>query len=271
MIGELQRGGSIRSKVAAGVLLVAALLSDGSGREARAQDPPIRFGLRAPGTELAPGGVLPLLVVAQVPRGWHLYGLKQPADGPIPTRIEVGPGPLFQLAAPVSASGAEAAFDPNFGQVVEWHDDSAAFRVPVRASRTALPGTYRAEVLVSYQRCNERLCLPLQTDTLALALSIAGRPEGDGKPEPTTSPADGADRSRTPAPATVPTRAIQVDSTGRVDTLNTTAPVPIEVPERPPEIPNEPAAQGGSGRAIVLAAAVIAAVLAGLLLRSRRR
>lgn len=144
---------------------------------ARAQEPPIRFRLGAEGTDMRPGGTLVLTVTARIPRGWHLYGMRQAEGGPLPTRIEVGPEPPFSLAAAVGASGTTSEFDPNFGQLVEWYADSAAFRVPLRASRATLPGTYDAHVRVSYQRCNDRICLPLTTDTLRAPIVVGGTPE----------------------------------------------------------------------------------------------
>ena len=142
-----------------------------------AQEPPIQFRLGAAGTEVRPGGTLVLTVTARIPRGWHLYGTRQVPGGPLPTTLQAGPDPPFALASPVTASAPRSEFDPNFGLLVEWYDDSAAFRVPLRAGRTALPGTYDARVLVSYQRCNDRICLPLTTDTLRAPVIIAGAPE----------------------------------------------------------------------------------------------
>jgi len=214
---------------------------------------------------------LPIVVSTRIPRGWHLYGLRQPADGPLATRVEVGPEPPFTLASPVTESDAAAAFDPNFGVVVEWHDDSASFRVPLRAARATLPGTYDAQVRVSYQRCNDRICLPLRTDTLTLALSIAGAPVADESPgsqatsAPPQSPRSASpppQESAAPPPAANPTQP-------RVDTLRTTSPVPVEVPEPPPEQP--PAATGAGRSTILLLGLVVVALAAVLLFRSSRR
>jgi hypothetical protein len=83
--------------------------------------------------------------------------------------------------------------------VVDWHDGSATFRVPVRAARTALPGAYDALVRVSYQRCNHRICLPLKTDTLRAPLTVAGAPEPvRTRPAPGASRGPRGDAQKTP-------------------------------------------------------------------------
>jgi hypothetical protein len=130
--------------------------------------------------EVRPGGT----VIGQRPGspGLAPVRMQQPAGGPMPTVVRSGPGALFTLASPVTSSPAWSELDPNFGMVVSWHDDSAAFRVPTRAARTALPGTYDVQVRVSYQRCNNRICLPLQTDTLRAPLTVAGAPEAGRRP-----------------------------------------------------------------------------------------
>jgi len=140
------------------------------------QEPPVRFELGAETTDMRPGGTLLLTLRANIPRGWHLYGMRQAADGPLPTRVTVGPEGTFALASAVIADPPKTEFDPNFGLPVEWYDDAATFRVPVRASPRALPGIYRVQVLVSYQRCNNRICLPLTTDTLLVPVTVGGSP-----------------------------------------------------------------------------------------------
>jgi thiol:disulfide interchange protein DsbD len=181
------------------IVLILTLLKPGARG---AQEPPIRFRLGATSTEVRPGGEVVFTVSARIPRGWHLYGMRQPPGGPLPTAIEVGPAPPFALASAVTSSPPRSEFDPNFGLLVEWHDDSAAFRVPVRVARTALPAIYDAQVRISYQRCNDRICLPLTTDTLRAPVTVAGEPEpvqatsAPPPPEPAVLPAGGGSAGR---------------------------------------------------------------------------
>ena len=57
---------------------------------------------------------------AQIEKGWHLYALEQPSDGPIPTQISVGPGPHFTLdPKKIDKPEPEKINDENFG--VETH------------------------------------------------------------------------------------------------------------------------------------------------------
>lgn len=216
--------------------LVLALLPWPAPPAILAQErPPISFGLRAAGTEVRPGGTLPVTLVARIPRGWHLYGLRQPPDGPVPTNIEVGPAPLFSLAAPVTGSAAEAAFDANFGMLVEWHSDSARFQLPVRAARVALPGAYDLRVRVAFQSCSERVCLPLVADTLVLAVAVAGAPEPvAADPDPPTAAPPGSTPAwpQAPLPAVRPDTAVPgIDAGPAPDSAPAAGPGPV--PDQP--------------------------------------
>ena len=242
-----------------------------------AQEPPVLFRLGAAVTEVRPGGTMVLTIGARIPVGWHLYGLRQPAGGPLPTVLKVTPEPSFGLASPVTSTPARAEFDPNFGMLVEWHADSAAFRLPLRASPTALPGTYDVQVRISYQRCNDRMCLPLATDTMRVPIVVAGSPvtpmqatSGPGVPVPSTSP-PGARRGGDSAP--------QRDSLDR----RAAGPLPPAAAAARSRGANGESggsgatgangatgASGASGANGYLLAAAVAVVLAALLLAARR-
>ncbi|NJD09061.1 MAG: hypothetical protein FIB01_01005 [Gemmatimonadetes bacterium] len=209
------------------------------GRPVPAQEPPVRFRLGTEAALLRPGGEFVLTLAARIPRGWHLYGLRQPAGGPLPTTVAVGPEP-FALAAPVTGTPPRVEFDLNFGLLVAWHDDSASFRVPIRAARTALPGTYDAEVRVSYQRCNDRICLPLTTDTLRLLLTVAGAPEplAAAAPAGLTDPAGRASGAVPDSPSAPPSDEL----------APTAAPAATPVPAAPFPAPEAAGVEVRAGR-----------------------
>lgn len=241
-----------------------------------AQEPPIRFRLGAEATELRPGGVLVLTVSARVPRGWHLYGMNQPTGGPVPTRLAVGPDPPFTAGAPVTASPPQGEFDVNFGLFVEWYADSARFRVPVQAARTALPGTYEAEVSISYQRCNDRICLPLATDTLRAPLTIAGPPEaalatsesvasGSASGSPLLQAAEAGARAAGPPASGGPSeRTGPPEQAGPQPRHAPTTPRVAPLAASPENLPGEKT--GLVARYLVLGAAIVAVLLLVLLI-----
>lgn len=98
-------------------------------------------------------------LAAQIQDGWHLYSMREIPDGPIPTRIWLAEGQPLQLAGQVKAPPPEAIQDPSFNMEVEEYEHTAEFTIPLRATG----GAQKVTVNVSYQSCNNRLCLPPKT------------------------------------------------------------------------------------------------------------
>jgi thiol:disulfide interchange protein DsbD len=175
------------------------------------------------------GGTAELTLRAAIPPGWHLYSITQEPGGPIPTTIAVGPARSFALAGGIAGSVPRAELDPNFGMITETHDDSAVYRLPVRALAGA--GRHAVEVRVQYQTCNNRYCLPPVEDTLRAQLAVAGAPAasasapdaspvgpGAPPPAPVASPAAGGGSPAEP----------QVAAAGGQERSGAAAPVPQE-------------------------------------------
>ena len=56
---------------------------------------PVKWSIqKAPATAQA-GQTVTIQFAARIDKGWHLYALEQPSDGPIPTEISVGTGVAF--------------------------------------------------------------------------------------------------------------------------------------------------------------------------------
>src|SRR5579872_5278841 len=98
-------------------------------------------------------------LAAQIQDGWHLYSMKEVPDGPIPTRIWLADGQPLQLAGQVKAPPPEVIQDPSFNMEVEEYEHAAEFTLPLRATGAA----QKVTINVSYQSCNNRLCLPPKT------------------------------------------------------------------------------------------------------------
>lgn len=58
---------------------------------------------------------------------------------------------------------------------VGYFEGSAEFALPVRVAPGAAAGPQKVLVSVSYQTCNDRMCLPPRTVKLELPAEIAGR------------------------------------------------------------------------------------------------
>jgi len=104
----------------------------------------------------------------EIEAGWHLYDLKQPAGGPIPTTISLPPDSAFTLAAePTAGAKPTVKFDPNFNIDTRFFEDRISFVVPLNAIKD---GTTEALALdVRFQLCNDTFCLPPKTKRISFA------------------------------------------------------------------------------------------------------
>src|SRR5215471_1469034 len=111
-------------------------------------------------------------LVAKIQDGWHMYGLKPVADGPIPTRIWIGDGPV-QLAAAIQATEPQTLLDPSFNLEVQLYEGEAAFTLPLRLAAGTAGGAQRIVVNASYQTCDNKICLPPKTVKIEVPVNVA--------------------------------------------------------------------------------------------------
>jgi thiol:disulfide interchange protein DsbD len=140
-----------------------------------AQDP-IRWSIRRvpdakPVKPADSGKQLTVVVTAQIDPGWHLYALTQVPGGPQATAISVAP-PVFAINGAIEASDTRREIDPNFNIETEFHENRATFGVPVRSAENTKPGRHPLRVTVSYQTCDDRICLPPTERELTLQVAV---------------------------------------------------------------------------------------------------
>ncbi|MGI8811292.1 MAG: protein-disulfide reductase DsbD family protein [Pyrinomonadaceae bacterium] len=133
-----------------------------------AQDP-AKWSLTIPpagGADTRAGDVFVVKLRVQIETGWHLYGLDQPAGGPIATTIKVSDGVHFQIAGEINSPQPKSGADPNFtsdGKPLEtkYFVENAEFSVPVKALDNVAPRGISFDV--RFQLCNDTFCLPPKT------------------------------------------------------------------------------------------------------------
>lgn len=152
-------------------LLCAVLVAASLG--AATPDPVAWTAAGAPAKPVKPGARFTLKLVARVQEGWHLYGMRPMADGPIPTRIWLPEGQPFELTGSIQAAEPETVQDPSFGMEVELYEGEAAFTLPVRVAAAAPAGARKIVVNASYQSCNNKICLPPKTVKVEAAVTIS--------------------------------------------------------------------------------------------------
>jgi hypothetical protein len=119
--------------------------------------------------ERQPDGTIIVVVSARIERGWYIYGMRQPEDGPAPLRFR-GPAGSGVAVGPVQTPMPRVSYDKGFRARVGKHYDTPSFLVPVRLSRSAP----HVAIEVRYQACNDDVCLPPRTVAVQASLT-AGR------------------------------------------------------------------------------------------------
>ena len=124
------------------------------------------------GATAAPGGKITLALTATIDEGWHLYSIKLEPGGPVPTAITIPDGQPFSLAGEIAEPLPASSFDGNFNKVLEYHETKAVFTIPLKAAAAAPAGKQTARVSISYQTCNDRLCLPPRQVAVTAAVEL---------------------------------------------------------------------------------------------------
>lgn len=124
--------------------------------------------------EIIKGRTVPIILQADIAKGWHIYSLTQKPGGPIALRIDlIGAADLI-VRGLVDAPKPERIFDKNFGIETELYSGSPRFTIPVGVPGSTVGGIRKFQVGARYQVCSDKLCLPPRTDKLDVTLRVAG-------------------------------------------------------------------------------------------------
>jgi DsbC/DsbD-like thiol-disulfide interchange protein len=154
------------------LLLLPTLLAAGNPLSLK----PVKWTLvgdKAPRAVVA-GRTVPIIVQAEIAKGWHIYSLTQQGGGPIPLRISLQGAPDVTVRGLIKAPKPDKYFDKNFGMTTELYSGNPRFTIPVGVPGRA-SGSRKLEVTARYQVCSDKLCLPPRTDTVKVSLRIATR------------------------------------------------------------------------------------------------
>ncbi len=138
---------------------------------------PVRWSVvpRVSPLQVKPGRTVPLVIQADIAKGWHIYSLAQKAGGPIPLSIKLVDAADVLVRGVIKAPQPERTFDKNFGIETELYSGNTRFTIPVGVPGRSLSGFRRFQVAVRYQVCSETLCLPARTEKLPVVLLISDK------------------------------------------------------------------------------------------------
>jgi thiol:disulfide interchange protein len=233
-----------------------------------AQERPVGWILHSPDPPaLSPGNRTSLRLQARIDAGWYVYAPSQPAGGPFPMSIHFAERAPLRLDGEIDGPKPDLYPDRNFNIFSHVYEGAADFVLPVRVASEVREPDDRTALLVRYQACNDRYCLPPRTDTLALSLALPvsalSEPE---RSEPTVG-VGGAAGTTVDAEKTSPSRTDAADRAERGSMTASGSRLPTSADESPPSAPPTAAesslAEGESSDS--LAQFLLLAVTLGLL------
>ncbi len=155
-------------------LLMLALAGSASAYQGLPANP-IRWSVKDAGPKkpLPAGSSFSLQILAHITPGWHLYSTSQPEGGPIPTRVWLAEGQVFQPAKELQFPVPHKMFDKNFEMDVEYYEESPTFTLFLKVAPKTPPGKHTLVVQARFQACNDKVCLPPRTEKISLDVEVA--------------------------------------------------------------------------------------------------
>ncbi len=139
---------------------------------------PVHWTAEIDEESLVAGGKVTVGVRATIDPGWYIYSITQGEGGPVPSRISLAADQPFTQAGDVKGTKPTVKFDQNFSMEVEMHEGSVAYELPVQVAADAGSDVKEIHVRARYQACTNQVCLPAQTERIALPVTITPATEG---------------------------------------------------------------------------------------------
>jgi len=105
--------------------------------------------------------------------GWHVYSVSQKPGGPKPLSFELADDTGFSLG-PAKGPKPQSGYDAEFRMATETYSGAPAFTIPVRWTRPLNSRSTQLKLVVRYQACSDKLCLPPKKEVLAVELRSPG-------------------------------------------------------------------------------------------------
>ncbi len=161
-----------RAWAGVGALCFLALPTPADSAVAAAPKPVVAWKVtRAPTKPVSRGARFSVVITGAIDPGWHIYALDEPEGGPIATDISLVEGDPASLLH-VDQARPQSWMDPAFRQRTMLFRDKAEFTLALQTASPVSSGLLSLHVLVRYQACSERLCLPPHTDRVDAAIPV---------------------------------------------------------------------------------------------------
>jgi thiol:disulfide interchange protein len=107
-------------------------------------------------TERQADGTVKLIAQATIEGSWHMYSQKSGEDGPLATTFVLTSNPRLTLSGGFVEPAAHSEFSKQFNMELAYFEHSARF---VQTANITGPGPLTVEAEVSFQVCNDEMCL----------------------------------------------------------------------------------------------------------------
>lgn len=121
-------------------------------------------------TQVVDGQTVRVIASASVDKGWHVYALSLPENGPIPTRFSIAPSDLYTSTGNVvEKPKSKVQHDKTFGMEVGYFEGSFLLiqELKVKSSKSF---TITGEL--EFMACNDQQCLAPETIEFSLAVAL---------------------------------------------------------------------------------------------------
>jgi len=152
------------------VLLACCMLGAVHLLRAAPPKPPVAWQVR-PVKPVKAEARFQVFLTGTIDPGWRLYALEEPDGGPIATVIALADGDPADLER-VTEGKPKVVPDPAFGLSTGYFAGTATFTLQLAMTRGAKAGDHPLHVLVRYQSCNDRVCLPPRTDIVSVPVTV---------------------------------------------------------------------------------------------------
>jgi thiol:disulfide interchange protein DsbD len=112
-------------------------------------------------------------VKANVAKGWHVYALTQTQGGPKPLTFTLVQPNGFTLGAPIGPT-PQRAMDTEFGIQTETYSGTLEFTIPLVFKGARPRHESELSLVVRYQSCSDKLCLPPLKEELRVKVPARG-------------------------------------------------------------------------------------------------
>lgn len=115
-------------------------------------------------------------VVFTIEQGWHIYGMEEIENGPIPTSIEITGEAIAEVGNPIEPE-PEITYDEGFEMDIPHHSGYTVITVPIQLKENISIGTIPISVKATYQSCDNTVCYPPFDQTIETNIIVE-----DGEP-----------------------------------------------------------------------------------------